>query len=132
MSEIDDLIERGLLKKGIDLPLPEIPDAPDIDLGGLPVSERPFFDADGNYRPGNGKGWFPKVAHDPEPQHVAFYEFRERMTKKPREGFYVESKHGTIGWVPWIGSPVVWPWEAAWECDLLEGSESDFVKEKMK
>lgn len=108
--------------------IPKIPDSPDIDLGGLPITERPFFDREGLYRPGNGKVGFKRVERTPEPQHKLFAEFRERMTENPSECFYVETEHGTVGWVPWIGSPVVWPWEAGWEQDLLEGSPSDFRK----
>lgn len=131
MDDLSDQ-ERSFLSehvmRGVDVPLPEIPEAPDIDLGGLPLTERPFFDREGLYRPGNAKVGFSTVERQREPQHKLFVEFRERMTMKPPEDFYVESQHGTIGWVPWIGSPVVWPWEAAWEQDLLEGSPSDFRK----
>ena len=28
--------------------------------------------------------------------------------------FYIESDNGVVGLVPWPGSHVVWPWEAAW------------------
>ena len=41
------------------------------------------------------------------------------------DSFYVQAKDGSFGWVPWVGSPVVWPTEtAAWEQDLyVEGRE---------
>lgn len=36
------------------------------------------------------------------------------------DSFYVRSMAGTIGWVPWVGSAVVWPWESAWVQDLKD------------
>jgi hypothetical protein len=75
---------------------------------------------------------FKRVAYTKLERHRLFDEFRTRMTGQPSESFYVESKSGTTGWVPWVGSPVVWPWEAAWEADLLEGSESDFREKDVK
>jgi hypothetical protein len=43
-----------------------------------------------------------------------------RHAKRMAKGaFYVQAKSGTVGWVPWVGSTVVWPWEAgAWLQDL--------------
>lgn len=54
----------------------------------------------------------------------------KRMAKG---AFYVRALSGTVGWVPWVGSTVVWPWErGAWIQDLDPANkppaEDDFRK----
>lgn len=52
------------------------------------------------------------------PVHREWAELQERKGRQPP--FYVTSKRGTVGWVPWPGSVVVWPHEQAWEIDRLQ------------
>lgn len=42
------------------------------------------------------------------------------------DSFYVQTPAGVVGWVPWLGSQIVWPWEAAWIQDLRQGHVSRF------
>jgi len=46
--------------------------------------------------------------------------------------FYVRSPRGTIGVVPWAGSRVIWPWEAAYGADLHRSEVESFLKEDEK
>jgi len=48
------------------------------------------------------------------------------------DSFYVRGSRGTIGWVPWIGAAVVWPWEAAWVQDLRRKTIPPRLKKKAK
>ena len=45
--------------------------------------------------------------------------------------FYVRN-NDTVGMVPWPGSMIVWPWEAAWERDLYRETVTSFLKEEKK
>jgi hypothetical protein len=38
--------------------------------------------------------------------------------------FYVRANKEMIGWVPWPGSVVVWPYERAWQMDLFQPSKT--------
>jgi|SRR5580765_5648972 len=49
-----------------------------------------------------------------------------------RGRFYVESPEGSAGLVPWDGSQIIWPWEAAWAQDLHRTSVETFLKEEPK
>jgi len=46
--------------------------------------------------------------------------------------FYVRSPKGTIGLVPWDGSQVVWPWDAAWAQDMYRPQVESLLKEEPK
>lgn len=50
---------------------------------------------------------------------------------KRQDSFYVEAPNGTRGWVPWLGSMIVWPWETAW-VQRSEAVPPMFVPSKMK
>ena len=45
--------------------------------------------------------------------------------------FYVRYNE-TVGLVPWPGSVIVWPWEAAWEQDLYRETVTSYLKEPEK
>lgn len=124
---------------------PRIPDAPDIAPAPEDTQERPVTDAEffvgRRYRPHGRKSHtgatFGIVEHPKEPQHLAFD--AERLARAKRKGlkepdpsFYVISPRGTIGWVPWVGSIIAWPWEAAWEADRVEHGDPDPKPERKK
>jgi hypothetical protein len=46
--------------------------------------------------------------------------------------FYVVSATGMVGLVPWDGSQIIWPWEAAWRQDMHRTSVESFLKEEPK
>jgi hypothetical protein len=116
----------------------KVPDAPDIAEDVTVASDAIATDAEffvgGRYRPHGRKSRsgasFEVIEHAKEPQHRLFDQsraetFRRRALKPPPASFYVRSQHGTVGWVPWIGSVIAWPWERAWEADLVERSDPD-------
>lgn len=49
-----------------------------------------------------------------------------------RHRLYVRAASGTIGLVPWDGSQIVWPWEAAWELDLHRDQVQSLLKTEGK
>lgn len=117
---------------------PKIPDFPDIaepppDLSEAVATDAEFF-VGGRYKPHGRKSktgvTFEVVQHPKEPQHRAFDEdcaarAKIRGAEAPRPSFYVQTPRGTVGWVPWIGSVVAWPWERAWTADLVEHGAAD-------
>lgn len=105
---LDDLLPEGFVKASA-----LAPDVPVEELG-LDVEAREY------------KGY--AICADQSlrhPRHAA------RMAKG---AFYVQAKSGLIGWVPWVGSTVVWPWEVgAWTQDLArEQVHADSVPAKEK
>lgn len=74
----------------------------------IPSRERPFFWKNGRYR-----GFEIAYVAVQIPEHKYLF------ARKPPRSFYVRSKGGTIGLVPFPNSIVVWPWEVpAWKQDL--------------
>jgi hypothetical protein len=56
----------------------------------------------------------------------------EPLHEHLKNHFYVVSPQGTIGLVPWDGSQIVWPWEAAWKQDLYRSEVTPVLKEPEK
>lgn len=91
---------------------------PAADLTGEPPLETP--------EPGE---WYRRLPGGPSfrvvergwalPVHQAWALKRAKQDPPVGAPFYVESKKGTLGWVPWPGSVIVWPWERAWQMDLF-------------
>ena len=135
---LEDLIDVLPITRGVPEELKtKMPDAPDIS-SPTPNSDEVATDAEffvnGRYRPQGRKSrtgaTFEVISHPKEKQHLAFEQSREAQCRKrriavPPATFYVRSPRGTIGWVPWIGSAIAWPWEIAWEADLVERSAPD-------
>ena len=70
---------------------------------------------------------------DVEPQdarHAYLFDPKTAPTKRVR-AFYVRSKQGTFGLVPWPGSTIIWPWEKAWEQDLYHEKKTPAKKAAM-
>jgi hypothetical protein len=44
--------------------------------------------------------------------------------------FYVSSRSGLVGLVPWPGSQVVWAWERGWTVDLHRPQVESLLKEE--
>ena len=65
------------------------------------------------FEPGNLYKGFPMV---PDPG-IEMHAHLERR-------FYVGSPKGTVGLVPWAGSTIIWPWEAAWAQDLYHEAQT--------
>jgi len=139
---LPNLTEEELAKVNAALVIPggpRIPDAPDISptpperIVSEEATDEEFF-VGGRYKPegrySRTNATFEVVEHTKEPQHVAFdqskrLQLEARGIPIPPVSFYVKSPRGTIGWVPWIGSSVVWPWDLAWEVDMVERSDPD-------
>lgn len=49
-----------------------------------------------------------------------------------KEGFYVTSPRGLVGFVPWVGAQVIWPWEAGWAMDLHRTEVESFLRPEPK
>jgi hypothetical protein len=43
--------------------------------------------------------------------------------------FYVASPLGAVGLVPWMGSKIIWPWEAGWVQDMYRPEVQGILKE---
>jgi len=138
LSDEENARLKATMVRGSQIGGPKIPDAPDISDappggGDSQATDAEFF-VGNRYRPHGRKSrtgaTFEIVQHAKETQHVLFEQSRKLQCESrgiavPPPTFYVQSPRGTIGWVPWIGSVVAWPWEAAWEADLVEKGEPD-------
>jgi len=101
--------------------------AAEVQRAGL-VSARSLLPADydedqGDFEPGGRYKGF-EIVPPAEWPHVARHAHIERR-------FYVRY-NDTMGLVPWPGSMIVWPWEAAWEQDLYREEVTSYLKEDEK
>jgi len=122
-DEYDDLIEETP------------PEPPSLDAlketltagGGLVTAASllgPDYDEDqGDFEPGGRYKGF-EIVPPAEWPHVARHAHIKRR-------FYVRY-NDTMGLVPWPGSMIVWPWEAAWEQDLYREEVTSYLKEPEK
>lgn len=78
----------------------------------------------GDFEPGDLYKGFKILGHGDWPDVRA----HERLHRR----FYVVSPEGTVGLVPWEGSQIVWPWEAAWQQDLHRSEVQSFLKDDRK
>jgi len=82
------------------------------------------FDPDeGDFGPDGTYKGFEILPADEWPQVARHAHIRRR--------FYVRH-NDTMGMVPWPGSKIVWPWEAAWEQDLYRETVTSYLKEDEK
>jgi hypothetical protein len=152
VSEYDDIVRgpghTGQSPQRRDPSPPEAPPAPEADEAGedrgvprIPGLVRAsdlidLADRDqGDFEPGGlYKGFkilpreqWPEVSETmPDPgQGVVGHANQKRR-------FYVESPKGTVGLVPWEGSQIVWPWEAAWAQDLYRPEVHTLLKDEPK
>lgn len=97
----------------------EFEDFPGLDGGELPEAELEGLGLDSERERYKG---FPIVQIDwQHPLHAT----------RP-DSFYVVTDRGTYGWVPWLGSTVVWPWEAGWVQDLRAEKTVELPKPETK
>lgn len=128
-SEFDDLIEETPPE-----PL-DAEDAGGAEAASTTRAEPPLMMASqlldpadedmGDFEPGGRYRGFqilPRHLWPDEPQHARWGETR----------FYVTSPSGAVGMVPWAGSVIVWPWDAAWNLDLHREQVQTFLKDDEK
>lgn len=106
--------ERPALIRASDLIDPEDHDQGDFEPGGrykgFEIIDREHWPPEADVMPDASKGI---VGHANQKQR-----------------FYVRSMSGKTGLVPWPGSQIVWPWEAAWKQDLYRAEVQSFLKEE--
>lgn len=126
-DEYDDLLDESVPTRADDEP-----PAPSLDAlretltagGGALTSAASLlpegYDHDeGDFGPdGTYKGF--EILHEAEWPRV---ERHLHIAKR----FYVRH-NDTVGMVPWPGSKIIWPWDAAWEQDLYREQVTSYLK----
>lgn len=130
-DEFDDLIEEPPAVPEQNSSEPPQPPSPaalaEVRSAGLVTAASllpPDFDHDqGDFGPGGTYKGFEILPESEWPQEKRHAHIKRR--------FYVRH-NDTVGLVPWPGSMIVWPWEAAWEQDLYRETVTSYLKEEEK